>query len=165
MIQHKPITPIDGPSIRLIESLAKKIWTEHYTPIIGGNQIRYMVDKFQSRESILEQLQEGYLYHLLMEEQGRLIGYLSVLPREDELFLSKFYISLEFRGKGYGREAMGFILDLARNKNLPKITLTVHKRNPSVGIYKKLGFIVTGPVMTDIGEGYVMDDYRMELSL
>ncbi len=165
MIQVKPIELDDESSIALVETLAKKIWMDHYTPIIGGDQVRYMVGKFQSQEAIRSQLMEGNLYYLLMGELEMGMGYLCVLLKPGELFLSKFYLSGEFRGMGYGREAVDWVRGLARKNKLPKITLTVHKRNPSVEIYKKLGFVVTGPVMTDIGNGFLMDDYRMELSL
>ena len=34
--------------IRKVEELANQIWTQHYTPIIGIDQVRYMLKKFQS---------------------------------------------------------------------------------------------------------------------
>ena len=36
---------------------------------------------------------------------------------------------------------------------------------PSVCIYEKLGFVRTGSVETDIGGGYIMDDYIYEFTL
>ncbi len=37
--------------IDIVESLANEIWTEHYTPIIGKDQVKYMLDKFQSKDA------------------------------------------------------------------------------------------------------------------
>ena len=46
------------------------------------------------------------------------------------------------------------------------IYLTVNKYNSgSIEVYKKLGFTVADQVVTDIGGGYVMDDYIMEKAL
>lgn len=46
------------------------------------------------------------------------------------------------------------------------IYLTVNKRNDSsVAIYKKWGFFVYEEAQTDIGGGYIMDDYIMRFLL
>jgi len=39
-----------------IEEMANVIWHEHYTPIIGVEQVVYMLDKFQSVASMLSKL-------------------------------------------------------------------------------------------------------------
>ncbi len=45
------------------------------------------------------------------------------------------------------------------------VYLTVNKNNSSYNIYRHLGFEVIDSVVTDIGEGFVMDDYVMERRL
>jgi diphthamide synthase (EF-2-diphthine--ammonia ligase) len=37
--------------IGIVESLAKEIWIEHYTPIIGRPQVDYMLENFQSSQA------------------------------------------------------------------------------------------------------------------
>ncbi|HNW38940.1 MAG TPA: GNAT family N-acetyltransferase [Candidatus Omnitrophota bacterium] len=149
---------------RLVESLASSIWQEYYVPIIGRQQTEYMLDKFQSRTAVLNQIaKEGYLYYLLNDKDNNWIGYIGIVLREKELFLSKFYINTKDRGKGYGKYALTCIERIAKDKKLTKISLTVNKNNtPSIKIYEKLGFIISGWLVTDIGNGFVMDDYRME---
>ena len=155
--------PANDPSaFSIIESLAGPIWQRHYTPIVGAAQVDYMLEKFQSAETIARQIREGMSYYLIHESSSGDIGYLAVQPKDGELFLSKFYIEQGHRGKGFGRQAMDFVKKTAREKGASRITLTVHQRNPSVEVYKKLGFAIVGPVFTDIGEGFVMDDFRME---
>ena len=102
-----------------------------------------------------------------MEEDGENFGYFAVQKQKDNLFLSKFYIDKDYRGKGYARKAFNnAITKIAAELELPKITLTVNKYNiPSVCIYEKLGFVRTGSVETDIGGGYIMDDYIYEFIL
>ena len=49
---------------------------------------------------------------------------------------------------------------------LSKITLTVNKYNlPAICIYEKVGFNRVDSIETDIGNGYVMDDYVYEFVL
>jgi len=148
--------------IENIESLAREIWTEHYTPIIGKDQVEYMLASFQSRQAISDQIRTGARYFLI-KEGDVLIGYLAVQSKGSELFLSKIYLLRTKRGKGYARNAVLFIEKLAREINFSRIVLTVNKNNAdSIKAYEKLGFKNTGALVQDIGNGFVMDDYKME---
>jgi ribosomal protein S18 acetylase RimI-like enzyme len=148
--------------IAKVVSLAEEIWTEHYTPIIGKEQVEYMLGKFQSKDAVSEQLRNGCRY-FLMEENDSFIGYLAIQPKGDELFLSKIYFKSAIRRKGYGRKAIQFLETLAREGRFKKITLTVNKNNTgSIKAYEKIGFRNVGSIVQDIGNGFVMDDYKME---
>ncbi|MDD5218808.1 MAG: GNAT family N-acetyltransferase [Candidatus Omnitrophica bacterium] len=153
----------DAESIGRVETLAGRIWREHYTPIIGEAQVEYMLEKFQSRQAISKQIGQGNLYYLVRDARGEDMGYLGVVPRAKELFLSKVYLTAEHRGKGYGRQALAFIEKLAKEKKLGKMTLTVNKHNgEAIRAYQRAGFKIVEAVLTDIGNGFAMDDYKME---
>jgi diamine N-acetyltransferase len=146
----------------IIESLAREIWTEHYNPIIGKQQVDYMLARYQSKQAVKEQIASGVLYFLI--EEGRaFIGYIAVHPRGDELFLSKIYLRSSRRARGYGKKAVQFVETLARERGLRKIVLTVNKNNTgAIRAYEKIGFRNVGSLVQDIGSGFVMDDYAME---
>lgn len=145
--------------------LGVRIWHEHYDTIIGKAQVDYMTAKFQSAEAIQEQIaQEEYHYYLLVERNGP-VGYFAFRILEG-LFLSKIYVAAEGRGKGYSRTVMDFLKKLCDEQQLGRIWLTVNKNNSSsIAVYEKLGFICIRTQVTDIGNGFVMDDYVMELNL
>lgn len=148
-----------------LEELAAEIWTEHYTPIIGSAQVSYMLDKFQNAKAIAKQIADGAEY-FLMQEDKKAVGYFSYQKRDGALFLSKIYLLKDARGKGFGKQAMNFIAEKAKNKGLKSIALTVNKYNyNSIKAYEKMGFVTLRELVADIGEGYVMDDYWMELSV
>lgn len=149
-----------------IEMLAIEIWQEHYTPIIGSAQVAYMLYKFQSFAAMDRQIkEEGYLYYAIYQNDN-LVGYFAVQPRAESLFLSKLYVASNMRGLGIAKLAMSFIKDLATTKNLEQIELTVNKYNKdSIAAYNKMGFITVKEAVFDIGEGFVMDDYVMQLDL
>lgn len=152
----------DENQIEIIEDLANEIWSEYFTAIIGKAQVDYMLEKFQSKKAIYEQIKNGYLYFLI-NSNSESIGYIGVLLKEHELFLSKLYIKLSERNRGYGRSAIMFLEKLAIGKGLDKISLTVNRYNSdTIQAYKKFGFENTGTVVQDIGSGFVMDDYKME---
>ncbi len=148
--------------IEIVVSLAKEIWTEHYIPIIGRAQVDYMLERFQSKQAVFQQIRRGLLYFLIRED-SEFIGYIAVHPKGRELFLSKIYVKSSRRGKGYGRKAVQFAETLAKERGLSKIVLTVNKNNiNSIKAYEKIGFKKTGSLIQDIGSGFFMDDYKME---
>lgn len=151
------------PDLRTIERLSNEIWTDYYTPLVGSEQVDYMLRKYLSLEALREQLKEGYEYYLL-EETRKPIGYFAFQFRDgQELFLSKYYVEKSRRGKGYGRRAMNLLIETARRHGARKIALTVNKGNRlALSVYERLGFRNVKALVTDIGGGFVMDDYRLE---
>jgi ribosomal protein S18 acetylase RimI-like enzyme len=144
--------------IKRIADMAEITWREKYPAIIGEDQTEYMIEKYQSVEAITTQIQnENYTFYILKKNKAD-AGYIAIKPDGDELFLSKAYILEKFRGKGYFRQAVNFLAEIAKEKGKKSITLTVNKRNDSAEIYKKCGFIKTGEGKTDIGQGFFMDD-------
>lgn len=145
-----------------IASLAFSIWTEHYTPIIGIDQVNYMLSKFQSAAAIKEQVLEGMEYYTIYSEETP-AGYFAISRKEQDLFLSKLYVSSQFRGKGLAKAAMTFIGNRKQELECNSITLTVNKYNTnSINAYFKMGFEKVKSIIQDIGNGYIMDDYLMQ---
>jgi len=148
--------------LTLIENMANTIWHEHYTPIIGAEQVTYMLDKFQSANTMQEQIDKGYQYFLINFNDNA-VGYLSFEKRENALFLSKIYLLKNERGKGIGRTAMEFVISAAKGLSCTKVALTVNRFNQnSIRAYESAGFEKKGELVQDIGNGFVMDDYLME---
>lgn len=143
--------------------LAAEIWREYYVSIITMEQIDYMIETFQSVSAITEQIHgQGYEYYLI-ESDDFMAGYMSVRQDEGKLFLSKFYIGKEYRGRGYASQAMAFLEQLCQDRNLSHIWLTVNRHNESsIAVYKKKGFRTVREQVAEIGNGFVMDDYVME---
>lgn len=147
---------------KLIAQLAKTIWQEHYTPIIGKNQVVYMLDKYQSATAIEEQIKLEFNYYLIIYQE-KAVGYLSFKKELEALFLSKIYILSNYRGLNIGKTAMLFIENKVVEMDCKKIILTVNKYNTSsINIYEKMGFKNIDSVINDIGNGFVMDDFVME---
>ena len=151
--------------IEQISSLAREIWQEHYTSIIGIEQVEYMLSNFQSVTAIKQQIQDGYEYYLLVNN-GAPVGYLSYGVESNYIFLSKIYVLSSSRGKGIGKKAIQHVVESAKKSQLDFIRLTVNKYNlKSIAAYKKIGFIVASEQVKPIGNGFVMDDYVLELHI
>jgi len=93
-----------GELIQNVVALAKHIWCEHYTPLIGEAQVSYMLANIQSPEAIQNQItKRQYHYYLFQDKEGAFIGYLGFTLSGKDVFLSKIYLTLESRGHGYAR--------------------------------------------------------------
>lgn len=152
----------DVKRVEIVADLADTIWHEYFTPIIGKAQVNYMLEKFQSKESIIQQIHNGVVYFLMIDNSEP-IGYAAIVLKNRELFLSKFYIISSERSKGFGKQTIQFLEQLAMGQNADKICLTVNKDNlNTIKAYEKMGFVNLGSVIKSIGEDFVMDDFKME---
>lgn len=155
------------PELREVAALASEIWHECFEGIISRGQIDYMVEKYQSLQAMCDQIdQQGYSY-LAVRESGELCGYIGIKPEaDDRLFLSKLYLRSDKRGRGIGSQMLERVKAEAKAAGKSRIYLTVNKHNDrAIGVYEKAGFRRTDSTVTDIGSGYVMDDYIYEYSI
>lgn len=148
----------------VIADLAKTIWTEHYTPIIGAPQVAYMLQKYQSADVIARQIQASEYVYFIAFAAEKAAGYCAVHWEEDKesIFLSKLYVADCHRNKGLARALLqAAVLEYPAYES---VYLTVNKSNHgSIAAYYALGFRISGSTVNDIGNGFVMDDYIMTL--
>lgn len=153
--------------IRIIAKLAAKIWNQHYVPIIGQAQVDYMLNTFQSTEVITRQIASGYEYYLLSSD-GMEMGYLALVPdaSEDKMMISKIYVDQQGRGSGHGKYLLEFAKKACVDRKIKKLWLTVNKYNSdAIDWYSRRGFTLVESVKQDVGNGFFMDDYIMEMTM
>jgi RimJ/RimL family protein N-acetyltransferase len=147
----------------LIADLARDIWLEHYDGIVDLAQIEYMLETIQSQGAISGHVKQGYLYSIVLVDHEP-AGYLSLLLDRErrEVFLSKFYLAAPYRNRGVGRRMLSFVEKEGARMHCLKIRLTVNRNNiGSIAAYERMGFTRKGELKTDIGRGYIMDDYEL----
>lgn len=152
---------LDKAQYGIVAKLADEIWHEHYSSILSPEQIDYMVGKFQSAEEIERSCADGAEYYIACAD-GVPVGYIGLEFPEKECFLSKLYLKKKFRGLGIGKKMFELAEKLAEEHEKTSLMLHVNKYNASsIAVYGKRGFEKRCDLVTDIGEGYVMDDYVM----
>lgn len=147
--------------LRRTAEMAIDIWHECFEGVISDEQIDYMLENFQSFAAIKKQVgSENYEYFNFVLD-GTRIGYFAVAAQPDNtMMLSKLYMYKEYRGNGYAKKAFEFIKDLARQKGCKSIWLTVNRHNyGAMKVYEAFGMKIIREQVTDIGNGFVMDDY------
>ena len=79
---------------------------------------------------------------ILTNEMKNIIGYGHLDSEENKIWLG-ICVCENYRGKGYGKKIMNYILGFAKNNNLEKIHLTVDKNNlVAKKLYEKNNFII-----------------------
>lgn len=147
--------------IKDISSLADEIWHECYKGIISDSQIDYMVNNFQSESAMKKLYDEGAEFYAIKCEDET-CGYIVLEKEADALFLSKLYTVAKVRGKGVGSAALKFVKKRAKELGYSSVYLHVNKYNGrAIKAYLANGFSTERTLDTEIGEGFVMEDYIM----
>jgi ribosomal protein S18 acetylase RimI-like enzyme len=154
--------------IPVIQGLSSRIWLEHYPGIITHEQIDYMLGNMYAEEVIRDEIaSKGYRYVIVADGTAP-IGYIAYRHEETTrtVLISKLYLLPSLHGKGIGRRMLLSVKEEAIRQGAMLVYLFVNKNNSkAIKAYERFGFIKAESVVTDIGGGFLMDDYRMELDL
>jgi diamine N-acetyltransferase len=153
--------------IPLIQDLARRSWENAYAEILSNEQMEYMLSTMYSAEEIGSHLQQtNYHYYLIQDENNDsfegFIGYENKYE-ESTTKLHRIYLVPKSKGKGFGKGALEFLKEKVGENGDKRIILNVNKYNSAKKFYESQGFSVYDEGIFDIGSGYVMDDYLMEM--
>ncbi|MFM1794349.1 MAG: hypothetical protein RL642_734 [Bacteroidota bacterium] len=156
-------------AIPTIERLSGEIWRKVYPAVVPLGQIEYLLKEWHSPEALTHQITSQGHQFLIIEWDNEPIGYASYVVKDandpSRYRLNKLYVQPETHGKGIGRAILQYIADEIKPLGGSILELNVHKRNPAVGFYKHMGFVVIQDIVTEIEHGYLLDDFVMELDL
>lgn len=151
--------------IEVFAEMASEIWHEYWPCLLSEEQIDYMVEKFQSVSAITTDINENNYEYWFLEDEGRTVGYTGGCVESDtnRFFISKIYLYASERGKGYASQVIAFYESLCKDRGLQAMYLTVNRENElGVRAYRGKGFETIETKVSDIGRGFVMDDFIME---
>ena len=150
--------------IAKLRELVYQVWPQTYAGIISQEQIDYMLEMMYSASSLQKQMDDGALFIFLVEND-QYVGYASYQQTDPGVFkLHKIYVLPSEQGKGAGRFMIDYVISKVKEQGGNRLQLQVNRGNKARYFYEKLGFQVIGSFDFDIGKGFVMDDYVMELS-
>ena len=151
--------------IPLIQQLTYSIWPETYKEILSKEQIDYMLKMMYSTESLSDQMDKGVEFILIKDEETYVAFAAYELIQPNVYKLHKIYALPNQQGKGIGKFIINYIADAIKAKGATTFQLDVNRHNKAKGFYEKLGFKIIAEKDTDIGNGYFMNDYIMEMKL
>lgn len=164
MIQIKPAKIGD---LKTIHRLAHEIWPTAYLEILGQQQLDYMLEKIYSLSSLENQLTVLKHRFIIMTEDNIPVGFASFSRHEDPAiyFLNKIYVLPGQQRKNLGKQLLTYIISQIKKLGATSLQLNVNRYNKALHFYEKQGFTIICEEDIDIGSGYFMNDYVMELKL
>ncbi|EGW2152394.1 GNAT family N-acetyltransferase [Enterococcus faecium] len=146
-------------------AVIQEVWPEAFVPIIGQKQVDYMLKTYQSKKQIQKELTEGVSYFLLKSEE-KAVGYTAYEEINGKIYLSKLYLLNKVRGQGLTSSVFRWYEELAAQTKEREIFLRVNQGNhQAIEVYKHEGFEITEELVSDIGQGFQMVDYKMKKAL
>ncbi|MBM3902585.1 MAG: GNAT family N-acetyltransferase [Verrucomicrobia bacterium] len=163
-LEIRSTAPEDLKTVRL---LAERIWPGCYGAMLPPGQIRYMLDWMYAPHRLRSEWDRGVRYRLAFHE-GKPVGYLAWErePGTDSAFLNKLYLVPELQGRGHGQELIRWTCCEVSAEGIRVLELRVNRQNQkAIRAYDRAGFVVVQTLVTDIGAGFVMDDFLMRMDL
>lgn len=152
--------------IPLIRALCFKIWPQTYSHLLSQEQIDYMLDMMYSAASLQKQMEEDGCVFITVYDDQEPVAFASFNEYKPRIWkLHKIYVLPDQQGKSIGRLIINYIVAEIKPKNAKAIQLQVNRENEAKYFYQKLGFTIIETADFDIGGGYFMRDYIMELTL
>ncbi|MEO7925006.1 MAG: GNAT family N-acetyltransferase [Chitinophagaceae bacterium] len=151
--------------IPLIRELTFQVWPQTYASLLSGEQIGYMLEMMYSETSLQKQMEEGAKFIIVYEGQEP-VGFASWQLNSPAVYkLHKIYVLPFKQRKGTGRYIIDQLIHEIKGEGASALQLQVNRNNKAKSFYEKLGFKVIDELKLDIGNGYFMDDYIMQLEL
>lgn len=160
------ISKATAADIPLIRQLTFIIWPQTYSSMLSNEQINYMLEMMYNPVILQKQIEEDGCSFILVYDDGEPVAFASYNEPEPAIWkLNKIYILPSRQGKGTGKFIINHIVDEIKDKAAKALRLQVNRDNKAKYFYEKLGFKIIQTADFDIGNGYFMNDYIMELSL
>ena len=161
------LTALKIEQLPIVIDLTKKIWPVAYGEILSKAQLDYMIDKFYNETALRELIQKGHVFYLAQDDNDNYVGFVSyeINSEPNKTKIHKIYVLPETQGTGLGRHFFELVKEKVIENNQKAVFLNVNKYNKALFFYEKLGFTIVKDEVIDIGNGYVMDDYVMEVAV
>ena len=152
--------------IPLIRQLTFAIWPQTYSSLLSKDQIDYMLELIYSKVSLQKQMEIDGATFIIIYNDNKPVAFASYSQTKPGTWkLHKIYVLATQQGKGTGKFIINYIIDEIKQQQAKALQLQVKRDNPAQHFYTKLGFSIIDTADFDIGNGYFMKDYIMELSL
>jgi len=151
--------------ISLIHQLAKEVFFQTYEPLQPKDKVAYLFNIMYGETALTEQMEKKKHTFLLAEDASGYLGYASYefnYKGSGKTKIHKIYVMPKAQGKGVGKEMVNWIANVAKRNKVQTLLLDVFRHNPAIQFYEKLGFKKAGEQVTEVGNGFVMDDFVME---
>lgn len=164
-LEIRTATLEDIPTIR---DLAHRTWPDTFGNILSPAQIEYMLNMMYNEAALHKGMTAlGHQYFIGFDDEGSAQGYagyqFNYLPGTTKLH--KIYVLPKGQKRGYGKALFSAVAKTAHDAGQQRLRLDVNYQNAASGFYERMGMTKIDEVTTEIGEGYLMEDWVFEMEL
>ncbi|MEO8766334.1 MAG: GNAT family N-acetyltransferase [Ginsengibacter sp.] len=158
----------DFADLPIIHDLAQRIWPYAYGELLSTGQLKYMLEKIYSLPSLQNQFNVLKHSFILVFCNDLPVGFASYSPNDHDAVtyrLHKIYVLPGQQGTGAGKLLLEHVVNRSKLSGALFLELNVNRFNKARLFYERHGFAIVGEEDIDIGGGYFMNDYVMNLAL
>ena len=159
--------------IKELQEISIQTFTETYSSFNTQKNIDLYISESLSATQLTSEIKNNASSFYMVYLEINLIGYLKVnmsgaqteLVDSISIEIERIYLLKKHQGKGYGKNLIDFVIEIASNDNLYRIWLGVWSKNKkAIEFYKKLGFIKFDQHLFKLGKDEQLD-YLLELNI
>lgn len=154
--------------ITLIRQMALEIWPVAYGQILSKEQLDYMLELIYDPSALLNQMKNLHHQFIIAEDQGKAVGFASFAAHNEDhnvFHLHKIYVLPSQQKMNTGKQLLNIVIENIKSAGATALQLNVNRHNSARIFYEKMDFKIICQEDIDIGNGYFMNDYVMELKL
>lgn len=115
-------------------------WTEKDLLVVAAIERNCFIDPW-TVEMLRAEMQKQDSYGLILEEDGKALGYACGNALFEDGEVEKVAVLAENRGKGYGKALVLGLFEIAKQRGAERMFLEVRASNaPALGLYQSVGF-------------------------
>jgi len=157
----------------LIE-VSTQSYIEHYTYLWLDNGENYIKSNF-NYEKFEDEISNSNSALFLIPDGQKFVGLIKLnidsaangFSAEQALELERIYFIKEASGKGFGKDAVTYVANFAKQRNKKIVWLKAISSSPAIEFYKKLGFVIIAE--TNLNYPGIRDEFKkmylMQLNL
>lgn len=161
------IRALKQDELSIVHEIAHATWPDTFKDILSQDQILYMLNWMYDSKQLESQFNQGHQF-FVAEVDDKPVGFIGIeqdYPEKGLMKIHKIYILPNQQGLGIGKKLIEFVKVIALQSEMKGLLLNVNRFNQAVDFYKAIGFKTLFEENIDIGNGYLMEDYVMQLDL
>lgn len=158
---------LDRHELHIVQTIAHQTWPNTFAEILTTEQIDYMLEWMYNKAILEKNYDDGHQFYAYFEN-NLAIGFMAIqvnLLEGKSMKIHKLYVLPNQQGKGVGYKLIQKAIEIANNLEQKNVFLNVNRFNKAVDFYKRVGFSILKEENIEIGNGFLMEDYVMELSI
>jgi ribosomal protein S18 acetylase RimI-like enzyme len=161
------IRSLQRDELHMVQEVAHATWPSTFAEILTIEQVEYMLNWMYNNQQLVENLDKGHEFYGFFEND-KVLGFMEVeasIQVSSVLKIHKLYVLPTLQGSGIGRQLIHQAVACAKIHKNNSVILNVNRFNKAVSFYQKLGFTILKEEDISIGNGYLMEDYVMQLEV